>query len=396
MSLTEGTEKKTATLNPCDRVNILGRIGKSYYYVNLLGKAGKTIRTGLVEQKQVLLYSGTETRDYVAKMRKGSWKYMYYSNKEGRIKYDHSPIQMVLVENTVHIYVNFCYKGPAVNKKFTCTDEEGSTTKSDFTYKQVFEQGIKKYWGDEGSHIFKGGEHRYQRRYDIPGSKEKAVYEYCEKDFEKGVTLSCEVHFIRKQLTGDKQIPVYIGEEKKSDGSYWFWVHSEEKDIKKKEKGSIYQYPTYHFDDKGRYVNIPTNPQLSSNTAKGRSDEFTLTEYQQTCAHEFGHVLGLDDAYRDTIDKGYGEKELVRIDDFFFEKYYPKACIMLKERTKDFKMITANDLEMVLLAYNNAQNPDKKRNSWQSYREYQYQIESKTYKRFLRSKAITWKGERVK
>ena len=381
-------KKKTAILNPCDKVDILGEIGNSYYYVNQLNQAGSVIRAGLVKQKQVLLYSGKETRDYVSKMRKGSWKYMYYSNKEGRISSDHSPIQMVLVGNTVHIYVKFCYKGSGVNKKFTYTDENGNTTESKLTYKEVFEQGIKKYWGNEGYHTFKGGEHRYQER--------DSGYEYTEKDFEKEVTLRCEVHFVHNLLRDDNQIPVYIGGKRKDDGgSYWFWVSDGKANTKEKRNGITYTYPRYHFNDMIRSMNIPTNSQLSSNLEEGANKEYPLARYQKSCAHEFGHVLGLDDAYSVTIDEGYGEEQLVRMDIFFFEQYYKGVCIM--NNSRDVKSsITTNELEMILLAYNNAQDKGKKRYSWQSYATYEYQIKKKTYEKYLRSKAITWKGEKVK
>lgn len=368
-------------------LNIKGRIGKEFYYVEILNKQGKIIGTGLTGQKDILTYSRRANRDYVSKMKKGDWKYLHYSNTVGRNKTDHAPIQMVLVDDTVHIYVNFQYKGKAENK-FITYDKKGKMVEHKKTYRQIFENGIKKYWGNRGETIFKGGDKIIEQ----PTGRAVENRYYYEKDFENNVRLKCNVHINEKLSKLDERIPVYIGSQNKSskDNTYWFWV-TDKKISYKTIKG--YSYRLYKPNSENWYVNIPTNEQLWSNKVDalkrgkkmGRKN-YSKKNFEKVCSHEFGHVLGLNDAY-DLEDEHLGTKTLHRSDSVMVRYYYNFALIMDNHHHNNFIGIRTNDLEMVLFAYNYSKEKENEY-SWQSYLDYQTEWNKKGY---LRSNAITWK-----
>lgn len=371
-------------------LNIKGRIGKEFYYVEILNKQGKIIGTGLTGQKDILTYSRRANRDYVSKMKKGDWKYLHYSNTVGRDKTDHAPIQMVLVDDTVHIYVNFQYKGKAENK-FITYDKKGTIVKHKKTYRQVFENGIKKYWGNRGKTVFTGGSKYFTM--DL-GALMKNQY-YHEKDFAEGVRLKCNVHINEKLGKLDERIPVYIGSQNKSseDNTYWFWVT--DKNISYKIiKG--YSYRLYKPNSENWYMNIPTNEQLWSNKVNamkmgkktGRGNH-TKEDYEKVCSHEFGHLLGLNDAY-DLKDEHLGTTTISRRTISMVEKYYKWGLIMDDEYNPNFIGIRENDLEMILYSYNYSKYAANEY-SWQSYRSYQTEWNKCGY---IRSNAITWKLEK--
>lgn len=378
----------TQSLLDNDRnLNIKGTIGKEFYYVEILNKQGKIIGTGLTGQRHILIYSRRANRDYVSKMKKGDWKYLHYSNTVARNKTDHAPIQMVLVDDTVHIYINFQYKGKAENK-FITYDKKGTIVKHKKTYRQVFENGIKKYWGNKGKTVFKGGDKIIE---EPTGRAVKNRY-YYEKDFENSVKLKCFVHINEKLGREDKCISVLFGSQNKSEknDTYWFWVTDEHVTYK---KIGGYDYRLYKPNSKNWYMNIPTNEQLRINVIdamKAGRDIIRrnqkISDYEKTCSHEFGHILGLNDAY-DLEDEHLGTKTLRRSDSVMVRHYYNFALIMDNEYNDHFVGIRANDLEMVLLAYNYSKEKENEY-SWQSYLDYHTEWNKRGY---IRSNAITWK-----
>lgn len=215
---------------------------------------------------------------------------------------------------------------------------------------------------------------------------------YYEKDFENNVRLKCNVHINEKLSKLDERIPVYIGSQNKSskDNTYWFWV-TDKKISYKTIKG--YSYRLYKPNSENWYVNIPTNEQLWSNKVDalkrgkkmGRKN-YSKKNFEKVCSHEFGHVLGLNDAY-DLEDEHLGTKTLHRSDSVMVRYYYNFALIMDNHHHNNFIGIRTNDLEMVLFAYNYSKEKENEY-SWQSYLDYQTEWNKKGY---LRSNAITWK-----
>ena len=386
----KGNSSIQTLLDNDQKINIKGQIGKNLYYVEVLNKQGKITGTGLTGQKDILIYSRKANRDYTAKMKKGDWKYLHYSNTVARDKTDHSPIQMVLVDDTVHIYVNFEYKGKP-NNKFISYTEKGDKIEHKKTYRQVFESGIKKYWGNKGKTIFTGGNKYFKMNM---GALMKNKY-YHEKDFEEGVRLKCSVHINDKLGKYDERIPVYIGSQNRSseDNTYWFWVT--DKNISYKTIDG-YDYRLYKPNSENWYMNIPTNEQLWSNKVNamkegkkiGREKNHSKKDYQKVCSHEFGHVLGLNDAY-DLKDEHLGTKTMTRKEPSMIRRYYNKALVMDNEYHDNFTGIRANDLEMVLYAYNYSKEKANEY-SWQSYQTYKTEWNKCGY---VRSNAITWKLE---
>ncbi|MBO4997603.1 MAG: Ig-like domain-containing protein, partial [Lachnospira sp.] len=368
---------KSEFLNKDTKVTIRGTINKDFYYVDVLNSRNNVLKSGVISQKGVLYYNSSANRDYFMKMKKGNWKNLRYSNKVGRDKDNHSPIQMVLVEDTIHIYVNFEYKGKGKNYVFDT--ETKAQKENEITYRKAFEEGIKKYWGEEGRTIYQGGDKIYKGA-DSATRKGKR---YREKDFEKDVTLRCSVHFIRKQEAGDRRIPVYFGAGKKfsEDDSYWFFVYGGEPGI----NDGKYSYSWYDIDSTERFVSIPTNEELVKNTVLGKSERRDLDSYERTCAHEFGHVMGLNDAYPQKMEVDGKMIYKRRVDGDMNVLYYRGALIMKEDDSDNFVGIRSNDLEMVLYAYNQSQEK-KNKYAWQSY--YKHELGNRKY---LRSKMITWK-----
>lgn len=384
----KGLDKATQPVKKNERVDIKGKVGKWFYYVALLGKDNQVKRFGVVPQNCVLTYDKKENRDYFAEKRKDDLKNLTYGNTEKQIVRTNSPIQVGIANDTVHIYVNFKYYGKSANTRFTYTQKNGEI-KYDETYKEVFESGIKKYWGDMGKKIFEGGIHTFsQKRFDTHTYMMKTTT-YTEQDFANGVNLKCKVHINERTTKNSKYIPVYIGGKKGSDGNYWFWVNSTEQKIKKQVSGKVGYYDRYNTMNEGRCVVIPTNHELAQN--KTKKGEFRLDMYKRTCAHEFGHILGLNDAYELKVDNSYEKTTIKRIDSSFLSKYYKEVCIMQYERSTRLGSIKTNDLEMALYAFSNSQNKEKHYKSWQNYRQFQYRSNSGKLQVFPRSEAITWK-----
>lgn len=81
--------------------------------------------------------------------------------------------------------------------------------------------------------------------------------------------------------------------------------------------------------------------------------DYTYYEYSQTSAHEFGHVLGLADAYKTKTHSAA-----------FYEKgaplnEVPYGTWVSGDMMRDNGYVTPNDIEMMLEAW--------KTNSWQTF-----------------------------
>lgn len=104
---------------------------------------------------------------------------------------------------------------------------------------------------------------------------------------------------------------------------------------------------------------MPTNTQL----AKMNFGEENLTGYKATAAHEMGHALGLDDAYKAT-----GVSQLYRNHETCVYSTLDKKWTNIMESSRDNLSMTANDIEMLLLAYGVAN--ENIIDPFQHYRDY--------------------------
>lgn len=110
-------------------------------------------------------------------------------------------------------------------------------------------------------------------------------------------------------------------------------------------------------------VHIPNNNNLKRKSFKQEKE--TVLNFQSLCAHEMGHILGLGDGYRDINND---MKYVVRMTYNFETCFYKKKewCNLMLE-SRDCKIITSNDLEMMLLAYGLSFDPQQKFYTVQQY-----------------------------
>ena len=124
-------------------------------------------------------------------------------------------------------------------------------------------------------------------------------------------------------------------------------------------------------------IYLPYDYQVKSNTAPGYQETFGKKEYLYTVAHETGHLLGLYDAYSTTqLNKNTGKYQLY--DRFTDNLETGVKCIyeenkniydnLMVEQEWD-KRIIANDLEMMLYAYQQTQG--RPTDAYQSYKTVQ-------------------------
>lgn len=89
--------------------------------------------------------------------------------------------------------------------------------------------------------------------------------------------------------------------------------------------------------------------------------DYTEDEYGRTVAHEFGHILGLDDAY------GGGSRPDAKVTIEVPDNGWLKGDIM-----RNNGYVTPNDIEMVWEAW--------KTNMWQYFQDYDGHIKSSVIK----------------
>lgn len=227
------------------------------------------------------------------------------------IKYNYSKNDRTLY---IHVYAKFAGKG--VNQKFAFYKKTSAGWKqyklSQYTNKQLAMSGIQKYWN-----IY------------VKGSS---------YDFVSGCNFNTKVIFHTDIQQGQNYVTFNMGNEKcyfEALEEYWFFSH-----------GACYVgmnsgISTYNHTGKGAYIALATNHQLK------RNDECfpieSTAQYKSTVAHEFGHVLGLDDAY----DMTYKGRKIKRISRNTETGYYENGRfknIMYESHSH----AVANDIEMAL------------------------------------------------
>lgn len=380
---------RTISLTAYTKANLLGKCGKGLYYATFYDSSGKKTGKGIIPEADMLLYKSKANRNYFLTAHKDKLSNLSYANTVENLPDNNTPLQIGIVDDTVHIFVNFIYKGTDVDTCFTYKQGE-NTVQYDDTYREVFEQGLKEHWGNEGKIEYKGSNKEYSARMFDSAKHTYQFRTYKEKDFEEGVVLRCQVHINERCNITSHYIPVTIGGKKGSDKNYWFWTVANADDIVVNKKKTVAVYESYDPYGVNRKIVIPTNPELENNPSASKQKSYRMDIYKKTCAHEFGHMLGLDDAYKLEVDNAYEKTTIYRIEGSMLNGYYDGYCMMDNEKQVKSKF-RANDLEMVLYAYNNMQSNEKRTESWQPYRTYQYKIGTNKLRVYNRSKAITWR-----
>lgn len=230
----------------------------------------------------------------------------------------------------IHLYVEFCtygdnnQKGPLRDEPFTY---QGKTDGG--TYYEEFKKGVKD---------------AYSVR--VQGD---------ENDFAPGVQFDTKLVFHEKGK----------GDYHANQAFMWIGIGGECKNFD--QCSARYWFHTYGLhareslaSDGGIFVYIPMNTQL----VKMNSSEENLTGYRATAAHEMGHALGLDDAYRAT-----GVSQLYRNHETCVYSNRDGKWTNIMESSRNIFSMTANDIEMLLYAYGVA-NWENKKDPFQHYRDY--------------------------
>jgi hypothetical protein len=212
------------------------------------------------------------------------------------------------------------------------------------TYREVIEEGVLEYWN-----------------YNCTGN----VY-----DFESGVSIRVTTRIHSREEgsavgkngesfnANQKFIPVRVADVHKSgDGENDNWFRCDSSASEENIDDVYYRTGlTRHYDVKR--VRFPTNSALAG-PIDWLSDERAMAHYRRTAAHEFGHVLGLNDGYKAKNIEGNDVKRSVKTTET------PKNGLMM-DHNKGTRA-SANDVEMVLFAFADT-NIDNKQQSFRTFR----------------------------
>ena len=226
----------------------------------------------------------------------------------------------------IHLYVEFCTygdngrKGPVRDEQFTYKGEPQGGT-----YCYEFKEGVK---------------NAYSIR--VQGN---------ENDFAAGVQFDTKLVFHEKGNGSYNKNQTFMlvgigGECRRFEQcSFRYWFHTYGL-----RGGDMLSNDNYIF------VYMPTNTQLNA-SAENRIG------YRVTAAHEMGHALGLDDAYKAT-----GVSQLYRNHETCVYSIFEKKWTNIMEGSRKDISMNANDIEMLLLAYGEAN--EHKKDPFQHYRDY--------------------------
>jgi hypothetical protein len=254
------------------------------------------------------------------------------NGKKGAVKYNYSKKNKTLY---VHVYAKFVGKG--VNQKFAYYKKTSSGYKqyklSQYTNKQLAISGIQQRWN-----VYVRGN---------------------SYNFISGCNFNTKVIFHTQDIQQDQHyITVNIGNEECYYGGikqYWFFVAGA---VNINDNNPTYNYTGYDVD-----VSLPTNHQLKLN--KGRCTPLkNITAFKDCAAHEFGHILGLDDSY-ELVDDGWVTDRIKQTTEIGYYKNGQFNNIMY---SSDNTHAVANDIEMALQGQGMAINGEAF--SWQSYIDY--------------------------
>lgn len=235
----------------------------------------------------------------------------------------------------IHLYVEFCtygdhsQKGPLRDEQFTYQGEQDGGT-----YYQEFRKGVE----DAYSIRVQGNENDFAP--DVQFDTKLVFHEKGNGDYNENQT------FMWVGIGGEcRNFDQCISR-------YWFHAYGLHLGQMLSSNGDIFVY-------------MPTNTQL----AEMNFLEETLIGYRATAAHEMGHALGLDDAYETA-----GVSRLYRNDETCVYSITENRWTNIMENSRSDISMTANDIEMLLLAYGDAN--QEKNDSFQHYRDYDKHIVS--------------------
>lgn len=242
------------------------------------------------------------------------------------------------------LYINvFCkFEGDGVYEKYTPYKYLGNGKYKKYkdlnmTYKKIVKSAIKDCWSINA----KGSSY----------------------DFEPGVRFTTSVRFIEEFGKNQRYITILIGDKNRlfRDTAYWFSISGFV--IVPKEKDAQYNYRGNFYEQE---IILPTQSLLASNLKyekrKKYHPETSLDNYRQSVSHEFGHALGLDDAYPDNYRKGV--KRTVENGGYAKDGKKDNGIMASGNVVK----ASSNDIEMTLTAQGMA--IKKEPYSWQSYENY--------------------------
>lgn len=211
-------------------------------------------------------------------------------------------------------------------------------------------------------------------------------------DFEKGVKFKTKMvlHEIDKEsyASGQQFLRVSLGGEcpdKHIEADAWLenWPHcSGEPDgcpyrLKRMTRRENLSNDYALISD--RVLHMPDINRMVSGSGAVESP-YSLVKYRATCAHEMGHILGLGDGY--VLDDDYN-KNVVRM------TYTDETCFLYKAKEWQNIMISqfrypyvrANDMEMILTAYNKGMVASDKSEAMQYYKDYTQKTETQNWTR---------------
>lgn len=213
-------------------------------------------------------------------------------------------------------------------------------------------------------------------------------------DFEKGVKFNTKMvlHEIDKEsyASGQQFLQVSLGgecPEEHTEEAWWEnWPH-----CSGEPEGCPYRLNRMRKRENlsndyalisDRVLHMPDNNKLTVRENEKR-DPFSLKHFQESCAHEMGHILGLADGY--ILNDNYN-KNLVRM------TYTDETCYYLEDihwnnimiDEWQYPFVRANDMEMILTAYNKGMVASDKSEAMQYYKDHTQNTETKNW---IRSKS---------
>lgn len=247
------------------------------------------------------------------------------------IKYNYSASDKTLY---IHVYAKFV--GNGVNQKFAYYKQTPTGWKqyklSKYTNKQLVMSGIQQCWN-----------------ISVKGKS---------YDFMTGCNFKTKVIFHTDILPDQCYIKFNIGNEEcyyNPWDAYWFFAL----DTCYISGGS----PRYNYTGDGVEISLSTNHQLKKNEYYCVPLK-SIEDFKDTVAHEFGHVLGLNDAYN-LDNNGKIIKRIVKNSE---TGYYTNGQFNNVMYSSDNVHAVANDIEMILQGQGMAIN--EKKYSFQSYASY--------------------------